>query len=161
MLKLARKMGEIPFSDLMEVYAGSNAAMAREQWPEEPEGQALYRAEMDFYQYLRQDFFTQGDGLYALWMVGEKPVSAVRFEKWKDGFLLEGLETHPDHRRKGYGYALMQAALKEVTGKVYSHVAKENVPSLALHEKCGFRRCRDTAMADGTFDRRYVTLVKE
>ena len=94
-------------------------------------------------------------------MVGEKPVSAVRFEKWKDGFLLEGLETHPDHRRKGYGYALMQAALKEVTGKVYSHVAKENVPSLALHEKCGFRRCRDTAMADGTFDRRYLTLVKE
>ena len=49
MLKLVRKMGEIPFSDLMEVYAGSNAAMAREQWPEEPEGQALYRAEMDFF----------------------------------------------------------------------------------------------------------------
>ena len=161
MLILARKMGQIPFSDLMAVYAESNGKLAREQWPEEPEGMRLYRAEMDFYQYLRHDFFTQGDGIYALWMVEGKPVSAVRFENWKDGVLLEALETRPDQRRKGYGFLLMRAALNEVTGKVYSHVARDNEASLGLHEKCGFRRCGDTALVDGSFDRRFVTLVRE
>ena len=168
MLKLVRKMGQIPFSDLMAVYAESNGKLAREQWPEEPEGMRLYRAEMDFYQYLRHDFFTvslvrHADDLYihALWMVEGKPVSAVRFEKWKDGVLLEALETRPDQRRKGYGFLLMRAALNEVTGKVYSHVARDNEASLGLHEKCGFRRCGDTALVDGSFDRRFVTLVRE
>ena len=92
MLKIVKNMGQFPFGQMMELYAGTNAATARQRFPEESEYEGLYRVEMDFYRYLRYDFFTMGDSFYALWMEGSRPVSAVRFERWKDGWLLEGLE---------------------------------------------------------------------
>ncbi|MBQ5653691.1 MAG: GNAT family N-acetyltransferase [Alistipes sp.] len=161
MLKIIKSMKDFPFVKVMEVYAQSNAATAREQFPGESEAQGLYRAEMEFYQYLRHDFFTMGDSFYALWMEKEKPVSAIRFERWKDGFLLEGLETHPDCRGLGYGTKLMNAVLCEIREPVYAHVRKDNWASLRVHEKCGFVRCQNTAMVDGSFDSRFLTLRKE
>ena len=161
MLKIIKSMKEFPFAKVMEVYAESNAASARDQFPWESEAQGLYRAEMEFYQYLRHDFFTMGDSFYALWMEKGRPVSAVRFERWKDGFLLEGLETHPDYRGRGYGTKVMEAALAEIREPVYAHVKKDNIASLRVHEKCGFSQCEDTAMVDGSFDPRFVTLKYE
>lgn len=161
MVKIIKKMGDFPFSKVMEIYAGSNAATAKEQWPEEPEMRGLYRAEMEFYQYLRHDFFTMGDSFYALWEEKGRYVAAVRFERWKDGFLLEGLETNPEHRGRGYATALLQTVLPQIPDQVYSHVAKDNEPSLRLHEKCGFRVCADTALVDGSYSDRFLTLVRE
>lgn len=160
MLIIVKKMGDFPFSKVMPVYTESNLALARENWPDLPEAHGLARAEMDFYQYLRHDFFTMGDSFYALWE-DVWVVSAVRFERWREGWLLEGLETHPYHRRRGYARLLLEAVLPSITGKVYSHVKKGNEASLSLHEKLGFRRMEDTAMVDGSFDPEYVTLVRE
>lgn len=161
MLKIIKSMRDFPFAKVMDVYAQSNAATAAEHFSGESEAQGLYRAEMEFYQFLRHDFFTMGDSFYAIWTEKEKPVSAVRFERWKDGFLLEGLETHPDYRGLGYGTKLMKAALCEIREPVYAHVKKDNTASLRVHEKCGFIRCSDTALVDGSYDRRFLTLKKE
>lgn len=161
MLKIVKNMAQFPFGQMMELYAETNAATAREQFPEFSEYESLYRVEMDFYRYLRYDFFTMGDSFYAIWMEGSLPVSALRFERWKDGWLLEGLETHPQYRGKGYGFRLMEAALEGLTEPVYAHVAKDNAPSLRVHEKCGFVRRGDTALINGNYDKRFVTLMKE
>lgn len=154
-------MRDFPFSQVMEVYTESNMQIAREQWPEEGEFQGLYRAEQDFYQYLRQDFFTTNGAFYDLWMDKGRIVSAVRFEPWKDGYLLEGLETHPDYRGRGYAGRLMEDALQQIHATVYSHVARDNEASLRVHAKCGFLRCRDSALINGSYDPRFVTLKIE
>ena len=159
MLKIVSKMGQLPFGALMEIYAQSNGEMARGQWPRLGAAEALQRAEMEFYQYLRHDFFTMGDSFYALWEEGGKPVAAARLERWRDGWLLEGLETHPDHRGKGYASGVLQGVLDRVHLPVYVHVAKGNRVSLHIHEKCGFIRHRDTALVNGDYDGRFVTLV--
>ena len=161
MLKIVKNMGQLPFGQMMELYAETNAATAREQFPELSEYESLYRVEMDFYRYLRYDFFTMGDSFYAIWMEDSRPVSALRFERWKDGWLLEGLETHPEYRGKGYAVRVMEAALEVLTEPVYAHVAKENGISLRVHEKCGFVRRGDTALINGNYDKRFVTLMKE
>lgn len=159
-LQIVRAMSRLPFGALMAVYEESNRQNARDQWPDLTEMEGLYRAEMEFYQYLRQDFFTMGDGMYALWREKDEIVSAVRFERWRDGWLLEGLETRPDARGRGFAGALLSAALEEVPGKVYSHVARKNKASLAVHRKSGFRETEDSAMVDGSYLPGFVTLVR-
>ena len=161
MVTVVWKMGQVSFSALMEIYTQSNGALAREQWPELSEMEGLYRAEMEFYQYLRQDFFTQGDSFYVLELDGAKPVAAARMERWRDGWLLEGLETHPDYRGRGYGTRVLAGAVAQVTGPVYAHVRRDNAASLRVHEKCGFRVAEDTAMVDGSFLPGFVTMKWE
>ena len=144
MLYMARSLGELNFSQLMEVYIEGT--------------QGLLQAEQDFYQYLREVFFATPDDVYAIWQENGRYVSALRLEPYKDGLLLAALETAPEHRRKGYAEALIRSILPD-SGKVYSHVHKRNRPSLRLHEKCGFRRISETAAyLDGSVNDRCCTL---
>ena len=158
-LKIIHRMAELPFGALMAVFETSNRERARENWPHLSQMEGLYRAEMEFYQYLRHDFFTMGDSFYALWEESGRIVSAVRFERWRDGWLLEGLETRPGDRGRGYACRLLAAALPE--GKVYAHVHRANGASVAVHQKCGFRESGDTPMVDGSFLPGYITMVRE
>ena len=160
-LKTVTNMGSLPFDQLREIYAESNAAQAREQWPDLEENEARLRAELDFYQYLRQDFFTMEGSFYALWLENGRAVSALRLEPWRGGWLLEGLETHPDHRGRGYAKALMKAALGTVEGQVRAHVHRDNGVSRHVHEACGFHRSGDTAMVDGSYLPGYLTFLRE
>ena len=75
-LKIVKNMAKFPFGQMMELYAETNAATAREQFPELSVYESLYRVEMDFYRYLRYDFFTMGDSFYAIWMEDS------RTDKW-------------------------------------------------------------------------------
>lgn len=161
MLEIIRSMGKLPFSAVMEIYSGSNGEQARCQWPDLPREQGLYRAEQEMYDFLRYDFFTRQDAFCALWREGTVPVSAVRLERWRDGWLLEGLETRPDCRGKGYAEQLLETVLPLVSGTIYSHVHGGNQASLKLHEKMGFRISAATAMLDGSYLPGYMTLVKE
>ena len=112
MLRITRSMGQLPFGQLMEVYAEGNLENGREFWPDLSEGQQLLQAEQEFYQYLREVFFQTAGAAYYLWEHHGKPVSALRLEPYRDGLLLEALETHPLHRRKGYAKMLIKAALE-------------------------------------------------
>lgn len=152
MLYLAKSLQQLQFGKLMDVYTESNA--------EKAEDAGLLQAEQDFYQYLRDCFFATPGAVYAIWQEQGAYMSALRLEPYKDGLLLAALETAPQHRRKGYACRLIRAVLTEFAGnKIYSHVSKQNLPSLAVHEICGFKKISDSAAyIDGSVNRRAVTL---
>ncbi len=162
MLITAKSLGDISFSQLMEVYAESNQENGREFWPEETPGQQLLQVEQSFLQYLREDFFRAG-GVYYIWQVENRYVSALRIEPYRDGLLLEALETAPSQRRRGYAEVLMRCALERRGGeKIYSHVSKRNVPSLAVHKKCGFAPILDYAVyVDGSVNHKCCTMCRQ
>lgn len=154
MLLIVRSMRELDFSLLMSVYEEGNLEKAAE-------GLGLLQVEQDFYQYLRYDFFKVPKAYYAIWQVNGEYVSALRIEPYKDGVLLSGLETAPCHRRHGYAGLLVKQVLS-MEKKVYSHVSKQNLASLGVHEKCGFRRISEQAKyIDGSVNSKCCTLCYE
>jgi len=155
MLYLARSLQQLQFGKLMEVYIEGNLEKAAEV--------GLLQAEQDFYQYLSECFFPVSGAVYAVWIEENEYTSALRLEPYKDGLLLEALETAPNHRRKGYACQLIQAVLAEFPEQnIYAHVSKRNAPSLAIHKKCGFRKISDSACyIDGSVNDRAVTLCHQ
>ena len=160
MLVLVRKRKDLNFSMLMDVYEESNRENARDFWPDLPEGPGMLRAEQEFYAYLKDVFFQTPQAVYAIWQEGQVYISALRLEPYKDGWLLEALETKPDCRRQGGAEKLIRAV--QETGefqRIYSHVGKRNIPSLAVHEKLEFRRISEmAAYIDGSFNDRACTV---
>ena len=165
MLILARSLRELWFSELMEVYAGSNEEKASD-WPDLPLGFALQLAEQDFRQYLQEVFFPTPGALCALWEEQGRYVSALRLEPYRDGLLLEALETAPAQRGKGYALTLIRAVQRYLAGqgpvKLYSHVHRRNTASRRTHERCGFRIISDCAVyINGSVDFRCDTWLYE
>ena len=160
MLILTKSMREISFGSLMEVYRESCQENGQEFWPRETPERQLSLAEQDFYDYLTRCFFATDGAVCAIWQVDGRYVSALRLEPYRDGLLLEALETAPDCRRKGYAQTLLRAVLEQYADvKIYSHVGKRNAASLSVHEKCGFRRIREHAVyIDGSVNDRSCTL---
>lgn len=159
MLILAHNLRELRFGELMGVYLQGNQEKAKRDDPEEPAGVGLRLAEENFFRYLRECFFRTPGAVYAVWEEGGSYVSALRAEPYRDGVLINALETAPDQRGRGFASRLLGAVLGTLDGPVYSHVAKDNVPSLKLHQKLGFRRIQENAVyLDGSVDHRACTL---
>ena len=161
MLTIAQSLKDLNFSALMAVYAEGNLENARDLYPHLPEGQGILQAEQDFHQYLRVIFFQTTGAYYAIWQQGGRYICALRLEPYRDGLLLNGLETAPEYRRQGFARKLIQAVLGLCgDSKVYSHVHKKNTPSLQLHLQCGFRRVSEQATyLDGSVNSRCCTLL--
>ena len=155
MLQIVKRLEELDFSALMDIYIEGNLEKA-----EEYGDGGLLQAEREFYDYLREDFFCRKDAFYALWKVRGQYVSALRLEPYEDGWLLEALETEPNQRRKGYAKALMRAVLDGMSqAVVYSHVSRRNEASLCTHYACGFQKHLDHVVyLDGSVTNRAVTL---
>ena len=68
MLYLATKLRELDFRQLMSVYEEGNQENGELFFSELPEGQQLLQAEQNFYQYLKEGFFTVDGAVYAIWM---------------------------------------------------------------------------------------------
>ena len=163
MLIVCEKLKDLSFSQLMMVYEEGNRENAEAFWPDMEEGQRMIRAEQEFYQYLREIFFPTEHARYYVWEENGNYVSALRLEPYRDGMLLEALETHPGYRRMGYAASLIRA-VQEVSSdvKIYSHVSKRNKASLKTHEKCGFKQNSDHAVyINGSVDYRCCTLLYE
>ena len=162
MLVVCNKLSQISFGKLMAVYEEGNLENGRELYPELPEPEQLRLAEQDFYQYLRDDFFRAEEAAYYLWQPGSAYVSALRLEKYRDGLLLEALETMPGCRGMGYASALIRSVqqLPQLAGrKIYSHVGKRNEASLRTHKACGFEIISGRAVyVDGSVNDRCYTL---
>ena len=162
MLLMATKMNMLAFSSLMEVYEESNRENASDLWPDLQPEAALAMGEQAFYQYLREVFFRTPGAVYAIWLEQGNYRAALRLEPYRDGLLLEALETAPSHRRKGCAEKLLRAVLSSEHGKIYSHVHKKNLPSMKLHEKMGFRRISESAVyIDGSVSQACCTLCYE
>lgn len=165
MLMVAKSLRELRFGELMEVYAESNQEKA-EDWPDLSRGFALQLAEQDFFQYLKKVFFSTPRAVCCLWEEEGCYVSALRLEPYRDGLLLEALETAPAQRKKGYASALIRAVqdflAEQGPVKLYSHVHKGNSASLRTHETCGFSVISDHAVyISGSVDYRCCTCLYE
>lgn len=152
MLLIADSFRQLDFAKLMEVYAQGNGENGAEKYPELSAGEQLLQAEQDFYQYLRQGFFLQPGDRYCIWQEDGRYISALRLQSYRDGLLLEALETRPDCRRQGYGEGLIRAVQGLIGDKkLYSHISHRNAASQAIHQKCGFVKISDMARyADGS-----------
>lgn len=99
-----------------------------EPWSEAALKESLDSELSKFYVYTENGAVVGYMGLYAV--AGEGSVTNVA--------------THPDHRKKGVGYALVQNALRvaEALGleSVTLEVRESNIPAQRLYEKCGFAR---------------------
>lgn len=151
-LRIIRSLRELQFSKLLDVYSGSMYSSCATQ--------KQLEAEQDFYAFLR-DFFKTG--FYAVWELNGRYVSALRLEPYQDGLLLEAVETAPAHRNQGYATSLLNAALayvmEDLHCPVYSHIKMDNLPSLALHKACGFRKILDyVSYIDGSVARDACTF---
>ena len=127
MLIIARNVSDLKVFTLAEVYD-------------------MYTLEegQDFYGFLREDFFPEG--ICCVWEEKGCYMAALRLQRWQDGYLLEGLQTHRDHRGRGYAPKLVCAALEALKmEKVYSHISRDNAPSISVHTACGFRKILDYA----------------
>ena len=117
-----------------------------------------------FYDYLREDFFRTKDAFYAVWVVADEYVSALRMEPFEDGYLLEAIQTVKTARRKGYAKSLLEAVLNSRffanALPVYAHIFKNNHASMELHRVCGFRQYLDyAAFIDGTVSANACTVI--
>lgn len=109
-----------------------------------------WQAECRFIEDLRL-FFACKNAFVALWDDCGVAVAAVRCEPYRDGYLITCLETAPEKRRMGYASALLTELINNVPGAHYSHVNKNNRPSLYLHKKLGFEIFLDHAVhVDGS-----------
>ena len=127
MLIVARNVSDLKVFTLAEVYD-------------------MYTLEdgQDFYGFLSEDFFPEG--ICCVWEEKGRYVSALRLQPWQDGWLLEGLQTHADHRGRGYAKKLIAESLRALKlEKVYSHISRDNAPSIAVHISCGFQKILDHA----------------
>ena len=149
----------------MDLYSEGNAENARDLYPDMDLNQGILQAENDFYTYLREVLFATPGAMYAVWEEEGVYISALRLEPYRDGLLLEALETHPDYRKQGYAKKLLLATLTLLTDMeatvVYSHIHKGNVPSLKTHLSCGFERISEQAVyIDGSVTNRCCTMQR-
>ena len=166
MLEIISSVSQLNTESLIAVYQESITASGREFFSNFSADAQLAKAEDDFLSYLRSDFFRASGAFYAVWLCDKTYCASLRMEPYKDGLLLEALETRPDLRRKGYAYRLMVAVLKYVVSlgytRVYSHVNKRNAPSIRVHKKVGFQKISDAATyIDGTVTRHSYTFCYE
>lgn len=160
MLKSFDHLEDLNFSLLMELYREGNEENGEYLYPEESPQRRLALAESDFRKYLSEDFFSCPNARYWIWCENGRYLSALRLEPFRDGLLLEALETHPDFRRLGHAKALLCAVLRQLPAgtTLYSEVSKKNAASLATHRACGFTKLQDYSDFDGERSDRHVVL---
>ncbi len=151
MLQVIKSLRELNFGQLMDVYIESNQENGDQFYPQLPPVEQIIQAEQDFYAYL-QLFFQEKEAFCAVWILENRYVSALRIEPYRDGYLVVGLESAPQHRQRGYAHVLLSAVVNYLKGKpIYSHIDKENAASLSVHYACGFHRILEYAVyADGS-----------
>lgn len=163
MLSVVTRYADLDFSAIMRIYRETLQLSARQDYPDSGEATGILLAEQQLREYLRDCFFQDEYSFYALWSVGGTPVSALRMEAYRDGLLVEALETAPEARCKGYATQLLQAAtaygIERFGFPIYAHVYKSNLASLRIHRKCGFRQISDCAVfIDGSVSQNALTL---
>jgi len=163
MLRIISRMQDLNFSSLCAIYEEYLEEVAATQYRGQEHSVAMMMAKQDFFQYLKTSFFNTPKSFYAIWSENDIDVSALRLEPYREGYLVAALETLPSSRNKGYATSLIRYTLswlaQDFTGTVYSHIAKNNLPSLTVHQTCGFQITSDFArFIDGSFSKKSYTL---
>lgn len=150
MIIIAKKLEELDFSALMEIYAEGNEENALKCWPEKYPEERTALARESYFEYLRDGFYGESHGTYYIYEEAGVYLAALRLECFMEGLLLEALETRPNARQKGFAKKLIKAvqALLPSGTRVYSHVSKSNAASIAAHKACDFEIVCDYVVCD-------------
>ena len=165
MLKIIKTMKDLDMKQIYSVYEESIALAGKQDYPNEVDGMRILLAEQDAYSSWLQ-FFRDPNAICALWTSDGTYRSALRLDRYRDGYLLNSLETVPAARGNGSATALINAVIQYLkvkqVHKVYSHIDKSNVASIAVHTSCGFKRISDHAVyLDGSVLRSSNTYLYE
>ena len=166
MLRVITSFGLLPFEAMMKVYEKTNREQGNLEWPWESADRQLALAEEAMYDYLQDCFFKTPGAAYCLWLEQDRPVSALRWEPYRDGVLLTALETAPAETGKGYATKLLTQALEVLRAKdirkVYVHSHRGNTPSKIVHQRCGFLKASQGArLLDGSYRPDFDTYTWE
>lgn len=161
MLKIVCSKRDLNYARLAAVYEESISLSGKSAYSNLTKDRQILEAQLEFYSFL-DDFFSHNESVYAVWSLDGSYVSALRAERYLDGYLIAGLETAPNARCKGFATLLLREVVvylkQEGIAKIYSHVDRNNYPSLRVHEKCGFSRIMDHAVfLDGSVSHRTFT----
>lgn len=145
------RYSDIDERKLMDIYSESNSENTDYFFPDEADKQlALKKVEEGFLEFLKNEFFTKDGNSYRVLEENGIWVCALRLSRIEDGiYYVEALETHPDHRQKGYAVKLYRTVQQELKAsgsfRLCACVAKTNTPSVKAHLKSGFRLVLGTA----------------
>lgn len=164
MLKIIEKFSSLNFEALMQVYSQSNIQSGADSYQNLSASELLINAQQDHYVFLRE-FLRQRGAFCAVWEEDGRYLSALRIEPYRDGLLLEGLETLPEARRRGYAKKLIESVCNYLKKSeeviLYSHIANDNIASIAVHKSCGFEKKSDMARyIDGSVSSKASTYIK-
>ena len=168
MLLIIKLPQEMDIPQLLAIYRESSLENCQGMYPEEPTMEAaLARYESEFGAWMGGGFFEEEPGRY--WMVESANgvwVSTLRLFPMKEPrtWLVDGLETHPDHRKQGHASRLLTEtirALEEEHGDIvlFAGVGKRNIASLQTHLRSGFVREKETWTEDGEATDRQCTMA--
>ena len=118
----------------------------------------------DFEQYWRHEFFSVAGATCAVLEQNGNYISVLRLEPYRNGLLITGLETAPEHRNKGMATTLLRDVIQHfrTSGgvRLYSHIHRRNKPSVCVHKSCGFYLLTDHAVfLDGSVSQKYDTYA--
>lgn len=165
MIEIVDSIHKIKYHEMMQVYESSILESASRQYGNYSRPEGILLAEQDLYSYI-QDFLMHDNGVYLILSDAGMYISALRLERFLDGFLIAGLETKPGSRNKGFARQLLEFAISLVEDNyhvpLYAHILKTNQTSISVHEKCGFSRILNiSTLLDGSVsDRLYTYCYK-
>ena len=165
MLKIISSSAQLHYGEIMQVYEQSIQNSGKENYPHLDENQQILEAEQDFYAFLKA-FLSEEHSQCMVWVLDGKYASILRVEPYRDGALIEGLETAISSRRKGFAKELLSATIQYLLEngyrKIYSHIHKDNLPSVKTHLSCGFLLVSEhSAYIDGSVDHNSLTYLYE
>lgn len=163
MLHIIRNINQLNMGQFLAVYGQSIFENGMRDYSHLPGYEQLLRSEQDFYAFM-QYFLRDEQAFCAIWLENGCYTAALRMEPYKDGLLLEGLETAPKDRGKGYATALMKATVSYLSDSgpvnIYAHIDNINTASLKVHKACGFEKHLDYAVyVDGSVSHKAETFL--
>lgn len=153
------------YSSSKELHIGKLMALYSEDLIHNTPSRNMLKAEQDFYGFII-DFLREKQNDYWIWEIDGCYVSALRTEPYRDGILLAGLVTESSLRKRGYAKSLISETLQYLGSqgckKVYSHIHRDNFPSIQTHYACGFQLLHQhAALLDGSVNSQYYTFSYE
>ena len=150
----AKSLDDIDFKALMELYLEGNTEngkyFSKVNGLTADEGRNL--SENQFKSFLEDTFFNNNsNNIYFIVKNENTYISAVRANYMSNNcYYLEGLETNPDFRHKGYATLLYDYIFKylKATTKLFLTIAINNEFSIKTHIKSGFIETSELGYSD-------------
>ena len=166
MLFVIQSPEELDVPKILAIYRESSLENCQGMYPAETAAASLEQYEAGYAGFMREEFFAQPGRLWMVEIADGLWVSALQLLPFEgpNTWRIEALETHPDHRRRGYAARLLAETiryLEETHGAVtlLSDVGKRNTASLRTHLRGGFVREKETWTEDGVTNERRCTMA--